>query len=85
MIANGDSTPELQAVLDASVDGVVIISAGGIVERFNRSAERMFGYRAAEVVGRNVRVLMTSADGVQHDGYIERYLQTEVRRRPLQS
>jgi len=78
MIANGDSTPELQAVLDASVDGVVIISARGIVERFNRSAERIFGYRAAEVVGRNVRMLMTSADGGQHDGYIERYLRTGI-------
>ena len=72
------STPELQAVLDASLDGVVIISARGSIERFNRSAERMFGYGAAEVLGRNVSMLMTGADGPRHDGYLERYLATGV-------
>ena len=72
------STPELQAVLDASLDGVVIIGARGHIERFNRSAERMFGYAAAEVLGRNVSMLMTGADGPRHDAYLERYLQTGV-------
>ena len=56
------SSPELQAVLDASVDSVLIINAKGIIEQFNRSAERMFGYTAAEVLGRNVSILMTGGD-----------------------
>ena len=78
LIDPADSTPELQAVLDASVDGVVIINARGIIERFNRSAERMFGYDAADVVGRNVSLLMTGTDGAQHDGHLERYLNTGI-------
>ena len=78
MILNADSSLELQAVLDASVDGVVIISATGIIERFNRSAERMFGYRASDVLGRNVSVLMTGTDSTRHDGYLGRYHDTGI-------
>jgi two-component system, LuxR family, sensor kinase FixL len=69
---------ELQALLDASVDGIVTIDDRGHVQRFNRSAERLFGYRAEEVVGRNVNVLMTEEDREAHDGYLARYLSTRV-------
>jgi two-component system, LuxR family, sensor kinase FixL len=69
---------ELQALLDASVDGIVMIDDRGHVQRFNRSAERLFGYRAAELVGRNVNVLMTEEDREAHDGYLARYVSTRV-------
>jgi two-component system, LuxR family, sensor kinase FixL len=69
---------ELQALLDASVDGIVIIDHRGHVHTFNRSAERLFGYRAEEVLGRNVNVLMTEEDREAHDGYLARYLSTRV-------
>ena len=49
---------ELRAVLDAAVDGVIVIDAGGTIETFSGAAERLFGYTSAEVVGRNVSVLM---------------------------
>ena len=73
-----DSSVELQGLLDATIDGVVLIGAGGIIERFNRAAERMFGYTAQEVMGRNVSMLMTDADSRQHDGHLQRYHKTHV-------
>lgn len=72
------SKPELQAVLDASVDSVLIINDKGIIEQFNRSAERMFGYTAAEVIGRNVSILMTGDDAAQHDSHLQRYMSTGI-------
>ncbi|MDE2220639.1 MAG: PAS domain S-box protein [Gammaproteobacteria bacterium] len=67
---------ELQALLDACIDAVVIIDHRGRVATFNRTACRMFGYPLEEVLGRNVSMLMPSPDREQHDQYLARYLQT---------
>lgn len=69
---------ELQALLDASVDGIVMIDHLGHIHTFNRSAERLFGYRADELLGRSVNVLMTERDRAAHDDYLARYLATRV-------
>lgn len=69
----------VQAVLDTAVDGIVVIDPQGIIETFNPAAERMFGYGAAEVIGRNVSMLMPSPYREQHDEFIRRYLETGER------
>lgn len=78
MALSDNSSFELQALLDATVDAVILIDAGGVMEVFNHSAERMFGYTAAEAVGRNVRMLMMGRDRDHHDAYLERYVKTGV-------
>ncbi len=72
------SQPELQALLDATVDAVIVIDSKGHIESFNRSGERLFGYTAGELLGRNVSVLMTDTDRNAHDEYMARYLSTGV-------
>ncbi len=69
---------ELQALLDATVDAVIIINHRGHIELFNRSAERLFGYQESEVLDRNVSVLMTTKDHASHDAYMERYIDTGI-------
>lgn len=69
---------ELQALLDAAVDAVILINHRGIIEVFNHSATRLFAYASDEVVGRNVNVLMTGSDHERHDGYLENYVRTGV-------
>jgi two-component system sensor kinase FixL len=66
----------LDAILNTTTDGVIVIDAKGSIEAFNPGAERLFGYPAAEVIGRNVSVLMPSPDHERHDGYVARYLDT---------
>ena len=67
---------EFQALLDAAVDAIVVIDARGQILTFNRAAERMFGHAAADVVGKNVNVLMGEPYRAEHDGYMARYLVT---------
>jgi PAS domain S-box-containing protein len=66
----------LAAILDTAADAIVTIDEAGTVTSFNRAAETMFGYPAAEVVGRNVSMLMPAQDREHHDGYIRSYLET---------
>jgi diguanylate cyclase (GGDEF)-like protein/PAS domain S-box-containing protein len=52
------SEARYRTVLDAAFDAIVTITPDGIVRWFNRGAERIFGYRAEEVVGQPVTLLM---------------------------
>lgn len=69
-------TAQLQSILDTVPDAMVVIDAGGAIESFSATAERLFGYTADEIRGQNVSTLMPSPDRERHDGYLERYLHT---------
>jgi two-component system sensor kinase FixL len=70
----------LQSVLDTVPDAMVVIDTRGIMQSFSATAERLFGYSAAEAVGQNVSTLMPAPYQGQHDGYLTRYLTTGERR-----
>jgi diguanylate cyclase (GGDEF)-like protein/PAS domain S-box-containing protein len=66
----------VRAVLDNLPEGIVTINPHGIIETFNVSAERMFGFKAEEVVGKKINTLMPEPYKSEHDGYMENYLRT---------
>jgi PAS domain S-box-containing protein len=72
----GASEARWRAVVESAVDGIIVIDAHGRVETFNPAAERLFGYRADEVLGHNVDMLMPSPYREEHDSYLSRYLAT---------
>jgi PAS domain S-box-containing protein len=65
-----------QTILDNVMDGIITINERGDVESFNQSAEKIFGYQADEVIGRNVKMLMQEQYHGEHDGYLHNYVNT---------
>nr|WP_295112700.1 PAS domain S-box protein [uncultured Caulobacter sp.] len=70
----------LQSILDTVPDGVVVIDRAGIMTSFSPAAERMFGWKATEVLGKNVSLLMPEPNAAAHDAYIQRYHRTGEKR-----
>jgi PAS domain S-box-containing protein len=66
----------LQAVLNAAVDGIVLIDRAGIIQAVNPSVQKMFGYSPEELLGQNVKILMPAPWREEHDGYLSRYQRT---------
>jgi PAS domain S-box-containing protein len=74
------SAAQVEAIVSTVLDGIVMINAQGVVEAVNPAAERIFGYRAHELIGKNVNVLMPEPTRTEHDGYLEHYLRTREAR-----
>lgn len=70
----------LRSILDTVPDAMVVIDEQGLMHSFSSAAERLFGYGAAEVLGKNVNMLMPSPYREAHDGYLLRYITTGERR-----
>ncbi len=70
----------LRLLLNTVPDAMIVIGEDGVIQSFNAAAERLFGYSAAEAIGRNVSILMPAPDRDRHDGYIARYLETGEKR-----
>jgi two-component system CheB/CheR fusion protein len=64
----------LGAYVDTALDGIVAVNDQAIIDSFNPAAERIFGYRASDVVGQGMRLLMPPPSGDEHDHYIHDYL-----------
>jgi two-component system sensor kinase FixL len=65
-----------RALINAAVDGVIVINVRGEIEVFNPAAEKMFGFSEADVLGKNVNILMPAPYHQEHDRYIEHYVRT---------
>ena len=70
----------LQSILDTVPDAMIVIDERGIMQSFSAAAERLFGHQAADMLGKNVKLLMPSPYREGHDGYLERYLRTGEKR-----
>ena len=71
-----DQEERLRAILETAVEGIITIDSRGVVESFNPAAEKIFGYTATEVIGKNVNLLMATPHREQHDDYINNYRRT---------
>jgi PAS domain S-box-containing protein len=70
----------LQAIVDTAVDAIIVIDEAGTIQSFNRAAEAIFGYSAAEAVGQNVTMLMGAEHGRRHGDYLAAYRLTGERK-----
>ena len=59
---------------------MIVIDEKGCMQSFSAAAERLFGWAGAEIIGKNVDMLMPTPYREAHDGYLARYLRTGERR-----
>ncbi|MBC7418915.1 MAG: PAS domain S-box protein, partial [Pedobacter sp.] len=67
---------KLKAIIENAIDGIITIDMEGTIESINPSAIDLFGFRADDVIGRNISMLMPEPDRSRHDGYLKRYHDT---------
>ncbi|MCK3780953.1 PAS domain S-box protein [Ensifer sesbaniae] len=70
----------LRSILATVPSAMVVIDSRGRIQSFSATAEKLFGFTAEEVTGKNVSILMPEPDRSAHDGYIQHYLDTGERR-----
>jgi PAS domain S-box-containing protein len=71
-----EKAERMRSLLNLSTNAIISSTADGAIETFNHAAERIFGYSAEDIIGSNVRILMPQSDSVQHDTYMQNYIQT---------
>ncbi len=75
-----ENEKRLRAVIETATDGIIIIDEHGLIDSINPAATRIFGYEPAEVMGRNVSMLMPEPYRTEHDSYVGNYLTTGVKK-----
>jgi two-component system sensor kinase FixL len=70
----------LRSILETVPDAMIVMNERGIVSSFSTAAEQLFGYTSAEVIGKNVGMLMPFEQRRGHDDHLLSYLKTGVRR-----
>lgn len=75
-----ESENKITSIIEAAVDGIITIDTRAIIEMVNPSAAKLFGYEAADLLGKSINVLMPEPDRSQHDSYIRHYHETGQKR-----
>lgn len=71
-----DGEARLVSIIDTAADCIIVIDAQGTIQLANRATAATFGYQPGELVGRNVALLMSELDKVDHDFHLDNYLKT---------
>jgi len=74
-----DSEKRISAIFDNTVEGILNISESGVIQSFNSACEKMFGYRADDVIGQNVTILMPEKYREKHESSLKNYVATNIK------
>ncbi len=67
------SEARTRAILETAADGILTINDRGIIESFNDAAEKIFGFAAEDMIGRNAGMLMPPSPNGGQEGLLAGY------------
>lgn len=70
----------LETILNNAAEGIITFDQHGVIESFNAAAEKLFGYRAQEVIGKTIALLIPPGGSDLGSGYLERFMRSEISR-----
>lgn len=71
-----DSQEKINAIVENTVDGIITINSQGIIQTYNKTCTKLFGYSSEEVVGENIKIIVPEPHKSKHDEYLKRFLET---------
>ena len=60
-------------LIENMLDGFISIDEKGVITSFNPAAEKIFNYKKDEVIGNNIKILMSDSEAIQHDHHLSQY------------
>jgi two-component system sensor histidine kinase/response regulator len=71
------SETKTRSIIENAHECIILINEQGIIQSFNPASEIIFGYKAEQVLNKNIKLLMPEPYKSEHDGYLEKYLNTK--------
>ena len=65
----------LRSIVENMRDALIMLDDSATIQMFNPGAEQIFGYSAAEVVGKNINILIPDSHKSRHDTGFKNYTQ----------
>ena len=71
----------LETILDNAAEGIITFDKNGVIEGFNRAAEKLFGYAQNEIKGSDIALLIPPTDPRnRRKDYLDHFMRTEIAR-----
>ena len=72
-----ESLRQMASIVDSTNEAIILESSDGIIESWNRGAERIYGFSAAETIGKPIAMLDSDVDSDKQDVIVERLRRTK--------
>jgi diguanylate cyclase (GGDEF)-like protein/PAS domain S-box-containing protein len=77
------STSRFRSVVDAAYDAIITMDQQHCITLFNRAAENLFGYSAADMIGQPITNLLPERYRANHSQYVHQFARSPVRSRQM--